>query len=116
MTPAKPRKAAIDNLRSVGIATIAAAGNEGHTNGISAPACISSVVSVGATYDANDKIVDFPISLPIWICWRQVSLSTPRYRAILPARKVVHQWPRRVSLGLGHWHVKLCHRPQLTIF
>jgi len=43
------RLAAVNNLRSVGIATVAASGNSGTTNGISAPACISSVVSVGST-------------------------------------------------------------------
>jgi uncharacterized repeat protein (TIGR02543 family) len=43
-------KAAIDNLRSVGIATIVAAGNDGATRSIAAPACISSAVSVGSVY------------------------------------------------------------------
>jgi len=43
------RKAAIDNLRSVGIATVAAAGNEGLADGLAAPACISTAVSVGST-------------------------------------------------------------------
>jgi subtilisin family serine protease len=42
-------KAAIDNLRAVGIATVIAAGNDGATTAISAPACISTAVSVGAT-------------------------------------------------------------------
>ena len=42
-------KAVIDNLRSVGIATIASAGNQGLTDSLSAPACISSVISVGST-------------------------------------------------------------------
>ena len=42
-------KAAIDNLRAVGIATVIAAGNEGRTNAIAAPGCISTAVSVGAT-------------------------------------------------------------------
>ncbi len=42
-------KAAIDNLRSAGIGTVIAAGNGARTNAISAPACISSAVSVGAT-------------------------------------------------------------------
>jgi subtilisin family serine protease len=42
-------KSAIDVLRSVGIVTIAASGNNGYTNAIASPACISSVVSVGAT-------------------------------------------------------------------
>lgn len=48
------RKAAIDNLRSVGIATVIASGNGYQTNEISAPACISSAISVGATDDADD--------------------------------------------------------------
>src|SRR5690349_20456432 len=44
-----PRKPIIDNLRSVGIATVIAAGNGSATNAISAPGCISSAISVGAT-------------------------------------------------------------------
>lgn len=43
------RKAAIDNLRSIGIATVIAAGNNGFTDRISIPGCISSAVSVGNT-------------------------------------------------------------------
>jgi subtilisin family serine protease len=43
------RKAAIDNLRSVGIVTVIASGNEGFTDGLGAPACISTAVSVGNT-------------------------------------------------------------------
>jgi subtilisin family serine protease len=46
-------KAKVDLLRSVGIVTIAASGNEYSSNSISSPACISSVVSVGATTDAD---------------------------------------------------------------
>ncbi len=42
-------KAAIDNLRSVGVATVIASGNNGFTNGISYPACISSAFAVGAS-------------------------------------------------------------------
>jgi subtilisin family serine protease len=43
------RKAAVDNLRSAGIVTIASSGNSGFTNALGAPACISTVVSVGNT-------------------------------------------------------------------
>lgn len=42
-------KAAVDNLRSVGVATVIASGNNGFTNGISYPACISSAFAVGAS-------------------------------------------------------------------
>jgi subtilisin family serine protease len=46
-------KAAIDDLRDVGIATVAAAGNDGYLNAIGEPACISSAVSVSAVDDGD---------------------------------------------------------------
>jgi len=48
------RKAAIDLLNDVGIATVIASGNDGYANYISAPACISSAVSVGSTTEADE--------------------------------------------------------------
>ena len=45
-------KAAIDNLRSVGIATVIASGNDGSTRSMGAPACISSDISVGSVFAA----------------------------------------------------------------
>lgn len=49
-----PQKAAIDNLKSVGIATVISTGNDGYCGYISSPACISSAVAVGAS-DKNDR-------------------------------------------------------------
>jgi subtilisin len=43
------RKAIIDNLRTAGIATVIASGNNGFTDSMNAPGCISSAVSVGST-------------------------------------------------------------------
>jgi len=51
-------KAAIDNLRSVGIATIISSGNEGYGDSVSTPACISSSISVGAT-DKFDNVTSY---------------------------------------------------------
>jgi subtilisin family serine protease len=48
----------IDNLRAAGIATIAAAGNDGAPRQISAPACVSTAVSVGAT-TKDDQVADY---------------------------------------------------------
>src|SRR6185436_20093099 len=45
------RKAIIDQLRSVNIATVVASGNNGFINATSAPACISTAVSVGSVTD-----------------------------------------------------------------
>ncbi|RAM48990.1 MAG: peptidase S8 and S53 subtilisin kexin sedolisin [Hapalosiphonaceae cyanobacterium JJU2] len=52
-TTSKDLKAIIDNLRSVGIATVIAAGNDGNTNGLNFPGCISSAISVGSTKDGS---------------------------------------------------------------
>jgi subtilisin len=62
-------KAAIDNLRSSGIATIVCAGNHSNTNGISAPSCISTSISVGSTDDGSlgttgDAVSSFSNSAP----------------------------------------------------
>jgi len=53
-----PTKPIIDNLRSAGIASAIAAGNNGFTNALSAPGCISSAISVGAT-SKSDVIASF---------------------------------------------------------
>lgn len=45
---------AINNLRSVGVATIVASGNDGKIDALGFPACISSAISVGAT-NAGDQ-------------------------------------------------------------
>jgi subtilisin family serine protease len=47
------RKAAIENLRAAGIATVVSSGNSGYVGAVSAPACITGVVSVGASDDLD---------------------------------------------------------------
>ncbi len=47
------RKLAIDNLRSLGIAVVAASGNDGYRDSMAAPGCISTAVSVGSITDAG---------------------------------------------------------------
>ncbi|MBK7950537.1 MAG: S8 family serine peptidase [Deltaproteobacteria bacterium] len=44
---------AIAQLRSARIATVAAAGNDGFTNAVSTPACLSNAISVGSVDDAD---------------------------------------------------------------
>jgi hypothetical protein len=51
-----PLKAEIDQLKSVGIATVVAAGNDGFTNALNYPACISTAVSVGAVGDGSGAV------------------------------------------------------------
>jgi hypothetical protein len=43
------QKPAIDNLRTAGIATVIASANNGYTDSMGSPACISTAISVGST-------------------------------------------------------------------
>jgi uncharacterized repeat protein (TIGR01451 family) len=52
------RKPSIDNLRSNGIATAIAAGNDGWTNTTGAPGCISSAITVGSVTDTDNPPAD----------------------------------------------------------
>jgi subtilisin len=52
------RKGVIDQLRTAGIATVIASGNDGFTNAVGAPGCISTAVTVGAT-TKTDTIPNF---------------------------------------------------------
>ena len=54
-----PRKPIIDLLRGVGIATVISSGNDGYTNAIAYPACISSAVSVGAVNNDDYGVAEF---------------------------------------------------------
>jgi len=45
--------AAVKNLVSAGITVFAASGNRGLGNALSAPACLTGVIAVGAVYDSN---------------------------------------------------------------
>jgi len=52
-------KAAIDQLRAAGIATVIASGNEGIIKGMGSPGCISSAISIGSSVsNAPGKTVD----------------------------------------------------------
>ncbi|MCG2767823.1 MAG: S8 family serine peptidase [Anaerolineae bacterium] len=62
-------KGVIDRLRSVGIATVVSSGNDGYTDSMNAPACISSAISVGSTNDGSwfskrDAVSSFTNSAP----------------------------------------------------
>ncbi|HLM03075.1 MAG TPA: S8 family serine peptidase [Pyrinomonadaceae bacterium] len=46
--------AAVNNLRSAGIASVVASGNNGFTSAINFPACISTAVSVGSSNDGGN--------------------------------------------------------------
>jgi hypothetical protein len=63
------RKAIIDNLRSTGIITAIAAGNNGSMSQISFPACISTSFSVGSTLDNADTVSFFSNAASIMDVW-----------------------------------------------
>ena len=58
-------KAQIDNLRSIGIPTVVSSGNGGNKVAISAPACVSSAVSVGATDASGTFVASYSNTAPM---------------------------------------------------
>lgn len=58
-----PRKPLVDQLSSLGVATVIASGNNGFDDAISTPACISSAISVGST-TKSDTVSSFSNSSP----------------------------------------------------
>lgn len=58
-----PMKTAIDNLKSLGIATVIASGNDGYSDGLSSPGCISTAISVGSTDDGSEKTTSDVVSI-----------------------------------------------------
>ena len=50
---------AVDNLYAAGSVVVACSGNNGSDTVLSAPACLSNVIPVGATYDTNVGSTDF---------------------------------------------------------
>ncbi|MBL7214803.1 MAG: S8 family serine peptidase [Phycisphaerae bacterium] len=53
---------AADNAVAAGITVLVSSGNDGYCNAISSPACISSIISVGAVYDASLGTYGFCVS------------------------------------------------------
>ena len=51
---ADSRKAIIDQLRALKIATVIASGNSGFSDGVGAPGCISSAITVGSTTKSDN--------------------------------------------------------------
>src|SRR5262249_7947450 len=80
-----PLKAKIDQLKSVGIPTVVAAGNEGFTNALSYPACISSAVSVGAVGDGSGAVA-------VDTVWQQ-SNSAPFLNLLAPGVEITSAIP-----------------------
>ncbi len=71
-------KAAIDNLRSVNIATIICSGNYSFTNALTAPACISTAISVGSIEDGSNGTAQGTVS--------SFSDSSPLLNLLAPGR------------------------------
>jgi subtilisin family serine protease len=89
-------KAAIDNLRSVGIATVIASGNnactdaggdpQGCRDALSTPACISSAVSVSAVKD-NGGVANFANRAPFLSLYAPgVGIRAPEYFTVSSTR------------------------------
>lgn len=82
------RKPIIDNLASAGIATVISSGNDGYTDSVGAPGCISTAYTVGATGDNNDTVAWFsnahPDILDIWAPGVNITSAVPLASGVGP--------------------------------
>ncbi len=78
-------KDALDNLRAVGIASIASSGNRGSGKAIEFPACISSAVSVGSTGDGGEETSSETVS--------EFSNSSPLLDLLAPGESITTSGP-----------------------
>jgi subtilisin family serine protease len=81
-------KTAIDLLRAANIASVISSGNAGYNGSLSAPACISTAVSVGATSDTTTEIASF-------------SNTAPFLKLLAPGMSITSATP---SGGYGTWN------------
>ncbi len=92
-------KTAIDNLRSVNIATVISSGNDHYSDSMGAPGCISSAVSVGATWDTSGWICDgVPASVDQIACY---SNSVSFLNLLAPGSAITSSIP---GGGYATWH------------
>jgi len=107
-----PVKAAIDNLRSVGIATVAGSGNDGYTDALISPACISTAVSVGAS-TKTDGIIFFSNSAPF------LDLLAPGYRIVSSVPGNGYSMYSGTSMATPHvagaWAIRKQSDPRSTV-
>jgi subtilisin family serine protease len=115
------RKEAIDSLRSVGIATVIASGNDGYINAIAAPACISTAVSVGSTTDgitsagviSTDAVSSFSNS------YAYLSLLAPGevITSAVPGGFFANKWGTSMAAphAAGAWAVLKGRNPTATV-
>lgn len=110
-------KTVIDQLRTAGIATVIASGNDGSVTELSLPACISSAVSVASTTDGSFNPFD------------QVSLfsNTNQYLSLLaPGQTILSSVPGGGFLNLtgtsmaaphvaGAWALMKAKRPSASV-
>jgi subtilisin len=111
-------KSHIDDLRSLGIATVVASGDEGQTNALNSPACVSSAVSVGAVGDGVSLPVDQAPNFSNSA--QELKLLAPGYYATapIPGGDAANAWGTSIAAAhvAGAWAILKQQSPKATVF
>jgi hypothetical protein len=95
---------AVDNLYAAGSVVVACSGNNGSDTVLSAPACLSNVISVGAVYDENSPSTDFYDFDDNYVCTDALEQNTVAcFSSITPDVDVLAPgvWTTASSIGGG---------------
>jgi hypothetical protein len=89
-----PTSSIVSTLRSAGIATVIAAGNNSYINGTSYPACIADAINVGST-NSNDVVSSFSNAANFMNMWAPGG-------SILSSRAGTYQYLGGTSMAAPH--------------
>lgn len=90
-----PRQVVMAMLRSAGILTIVAAGNDGHRDAVGPPACVPAAVAIGAT-SLDDQITSFSNMSPL------VQLMAPGFEILSSATDQPFRRASGTSMAAPH--------------
>lgn len=111
-----PIKKTVAKLRAAGIATLAASGNDGSNKKLSTPACVTGVIAVGASTDA-DSVAPFSNSnsqLALLAPGVNIGLAMPG--VTLPGFEVIANGTSLASaLVTGAWASLKSHNPNASV-
>lgn len=107
------RKLIIDKLRNAGIATVIASGNSGFVNGVGAPGCIETAITVGSSTKklpgSPERMSSFSNQGPQVDTLAQGAISVTRRPAALPSPRTGFFPPS--STAMRSWQARPCLRP-----
>jgi subtilisin len=111
-----PIKRTIAKLKAVGIATLAASGNDGSNKKLSTPACVAGVIAVGTSTDSDTVAAFTNSSSQLALLAPGVNIGMTMPGVVNPGFEVVASGTSlSAALATGAWATLKGHNPNATV-